>query len=249
MVGRGSESGNVALRVLYEGSLYVYSNNAIVPIPRTYPEQCRVINPCKLNIRVRHFQGGNWSGKPSIYCEGDNPRSYLLTPRSRVLLGKLTGSQLVKNSPHVWDPKVHYRIHKCPPPALILSQLDPAHTPTFHFLKIHINIILPSTSGSSQWSLSLRIPHQNPVHPSPLPHTRHMPRPSILLVFTTRTIFGKKYTSLSSSLCNFVYSPVTSSLLGPNTLLNTHSQTPSAYVPPSISATKFHTHTEQQAIL
>jgi hypothetical protein len=32
---------------------------------------------------------------------------------------------------------------------------------------------------------------------------------------------GKEYRSLSSSLCNFLHSPVTSSLLGPNTLLNT----------------------------
>jgi hypothetical protein len=47
-----------------------------------------------------------------------------------------------------------------------------------HFLKIHLNIILPSTSGSPQWSLSLRFPYQHPVHTSPLPHTRHMPRPS-----------------------------------------------------------------------
>jgi hypothetical protein len=28
--------------------------------------------------------------------------------------------------------------------------------------------------GSPQWSLSLRLPNQNPVHTSPLPHTRHM---------------------------------------------------------------------------
>ena len=39
-----------------------------------------------------------------------------------------------------------------------------------HFLTIHLNIILPSTVGSPQWSPFLRFPHQNPVHTSPLPH-------------------------------------------------------------------------------
>jgi len=43
----------------------------------------------------------------------------------------------------------------------------------------------------------------------------------IRLDFTTRTILGKEYRSFSSSLCSFFHSPVTSSLLGPNTLLNT----------------------------
>ena len=47
--------------------------------------------------------------------------------------------------------------------------------------------------------------------------------PSKLYVNTAipRTIFGEEYRSLSSSLCSFLYSPITLSLLGPNILLNT----------------------------
>jgi hypothetical protein len=31
-------------------------------------------------------------------------------------------------------------------------------------------------SGSSKWSLSLRLPHQTPVGTYPVPHTCYMPR-------------------------------------------------------------------------
>jgi hypothetical protein len=88
-------------------------------------------------------------------------------------------SQLVKKFPAIlWNPKVLYRTHKCPPPVPILSQLHPVPTTPSNFLKIPLNIIILSMSGSPQWPLSLRFPHQYPVHPSLLPHTRHMFLPS-----------------------------------------------------------------------
>ena len=76
------------------------------------------------------------------------------------------------------NPNVHYRTHKRPPPISILGPPNPVHIPTSYLLEIHPNIIRPSTPRSPQWSLSLRFPHQDPIHPLLLTHTRHMPSPS-----------------------------------------------------------------------
>ena len=118
------------------------------------------------------------------------------------------------------NPEVHYSIHKCSLTVPILSQIDSVYASTSHFLKIHLNIIFPSKPRSSNWSLFFRIPRQNRVYASPLPIRAIFSAHLIPLDLITRTILGE-YRSLSPSLCSFLHSPVTSSLLGPNTLLST----------------------------
>jgi hypothetical protein len=110
------------------------------------------------------------------------------------------------------NPNVRNHIHKYPPHFPILSQFDPVLTPATHLLKIHLIIILLSTP---EWSLTLRFSLSKPCLAAPLLHTRYVP-----LDFITRTILGEQYISLSSSLWSFLYTPVSSSLLGPNILLN-----------------------------
>jgi hypothetical protein len=60
----------------------------------------------------------------------------------------------------LWNPEFHHRVHKSPPSAPILSQIDPIHTIPSYLSKIHFYIVHPSTSWSSQWSLSFWLSHQ-----------------------------------------------------------------------------------------
>ena len=116
------------------------------------------------------------------------------------------------------EPHVHCRIHKYPPPVPIHSLLDLFHAFTFRFLKIHLNIIFPSTAGSCKWPLSL-----TKYLYATLQSLIRAICTAYLIFFDliTRIKFGEQCRSLSSSLCSFLHSPVTSSLLGPNILRST----------------------------
>ena len=63
----------------------------------------------------------------------------------------------------------------------------------------HINLleirpnIYPSTPKSSQWSLSIRFPHQDPIYPLFSPIRATCPAHLILLDFITRTIYHISY--------------------------------------------------------
>jgi len=103
---------------------------------------------------------------------------YLLAPWCRVLLEKLTSLSASQEIPRILcNPKVHYRIHKCPPPVPILSQNDPVHAPTSHFLNNHLNITLPSTPVFQVEPFPQIFPPK-PCSRRCSSHRCYMPRPS-----------------------------------------------------------------------
>ena len=89
-------------------------------------------------------------------------------------------------------------------------------TPWRYILILYSHLRLGLSSG-----FFLRLPHQNPICTSPVPISAMCTAHIILLDLFTLIIFDEEYRSLSSSLYSFPHSPVTSSLLGPKTLLNT----------------------------
>ena len=82
----------------------------------------------------------------------------------------------------LWNTDITYRIHKSPQPILI--QINLFHVFPFHFLKIHFNIIIPSTPRSSKWTISLRFSHQTLYAPLLFPYVLHFPRTSFLFVWS-----------------------------------------------------------------
>jgi len=147
---------------------------------------------------------------------------YLLTPWCRILLEKLTVLQLVKKLSAFYGTRRFITALKSVR-HLSLSWASPIQPIYPHPTSCRSILILFThlRRGLPSGLFPFGFPTKTLYAPLSSLIRATFPAHLVLLHFITRTILGEEYRSFSSSLCNLLHSPVTSSLLGPNIILNT----------------------------
>ena len=145
----------------------------------------------------------------------------------------------------LWNPKVHYRSHKCPYLSLSCArsiQCIPPHPTSWRSILIlssHLCLGLLSDLLPSDF------PTKTLYTPLPSPYALHAPPISFFSILSSEqylvngTDHRAHYTVPSVPLL-----PRSSQAQIPSSA--SYSRTPYAYVPPSMWQTKFHTHMNQQ---
>ena len=141
--------------------------------------------------------------------------THSLTSWSQIFVEKITGFQPVKKFPTFYGTQRFITTFTSASHISLswasLIQTMPPHPTSWRFILIlpsHLRLSLPSSLFPSV------LPTQTIYKPLLSPIHTKCSADLILLNFITRTIMGKAYRSLSSSLCRFLNSPVISSLLG-----------------------------------
>ena len=143
----------------------------------------------------------------------NNLLSYSTEQRSSGVASRFSVSQEIPCM--LRNPKVHYRIYRSPPSVPVLSQINPVHAPhptvwrSILILSFHLSLCLPNGLFPS------RFPNKAMYTPLLLPIRVTYPAHLIILDSIIRIILGGEYRLLSFSLCSFLHSLVTLSLLGP----------------------------------
>jgi len=98
------------------------------------------------------------------------------------------------NSAHIMGPKGYYNVRESSQLIATLNQINSAHSIPSYLFQINFNIIFPSTTRSSKWSLHVSQPN---------PSVMYRPPPHLVLYSVARIIFGDCTTIMQVLIMTF----------------------------------------------